>query len=173
MTPDAVTATVPLPTQSVYQNRVADYWNAEANPVNLELGRIDDLYHHHYGVGEADWTVLDEPDPELRKARVTAELHRLEHAQAELLAARLGRLTPSDRVFDAGCGRGGGSVVAHLRHEGAMSAANFDRWLALWQKTTGDILDPDNAAALQAKAARIAESLQLGVQFQSERLARS
>ena len=67
----------------------------------------------------------------------------------------------------------GQPMVAHLRHEGAMSAANFDRWLALWQKTTGDILDPDNAAALQAKAARIAESLQLGVQFQSERLARS
>ena len=67
----------------------------------------------------------------------------------------------------------GQPMVAHLRHEGAMSAANFDRWLALWQKTTEDVLDPDNAAAHQTKAARIAESLQLGVQFQSERLARS
>ncbi|WP_329213483.1 methyltransferase domain-containing protein [Streptomyces sp. NBC_01485] len=116
ITPDAIATTVPLPTQSTYQNRVADYWNAEENPVNLELGRIDDLYHHHYGVGAADWTVLDEPDADLRRARVTAELHRLEHAQAELLAARLGRLTPADRVFDAGCGRGGGSVVANQRH---------------------------------------------------------
>ncbi|MER5432506.1 geranyl diphosphate 2-C-methyltransferase [Streptomyces sp. NPDC002588] len=116
LTPDAFTATVSLPTQSTYQNRVADYWNAEANPVNLELGRIDDLYHHHYGVGDADWSVLDEPDRGLRKERITAELHRLEHAQAELLAARLGPLTPSDRVFDAGCGRGGGSVTAHLRY---------------------------------------------------------
>ncbi|MET7651871.1 MULTISPECIES: geranyl diphosphate 2-C-methyltransferase [unclassified Streptomyces] len=113
---DAGTKTVPVPTQSTYQNRVADYWNAEENPVNLELGRIDDLYHHHYGVGEADWSVLDEPDAELRRERLTAELHRLEHAQAELLTAHLGRLTPADRVFDAGCGRGGGSVVAHLRH---------------------------------------------------------
>lgn len=65
----------------------------------------------------------------------------------------------------------GQPMVAHLRHEGAMTMANFDRWLALWQKTTGDVLDPDNAAALQAKAARIAESLLLGVQFQRERLA--
>ncbi|WP_406010690.1 methyltransferase domain-containing protein [Streptomyces sp. NBC_00637] len=114
--PDAGTTTASVPTQSTYQNRVADYWNAEENPVNLELGRIDDLYHHHYGVGEADWAVLDEPDADLRRKRVTAELHRLEHAQAELLAARLGRLTPADRVFDAGCGRGGGSVTAHLRY---------------------------------------------------------
>ncbi|MER6955467.1 MULTISPECIES: geranyl diphosphate 2-C-methyltransferase [unclassified Streptomyces] len=113
---DAGTKTVPVPTQSTYQNRVADYWNAEENPVNLELGRIDDLYHHHYGIGDADWSVLDEPDAELRREAVTAELHRLEHAQAELLAGRLGRLTPADRVFDAGCGRGGGSIVANLRH---------------------------------------------------------
>lgn len=113
---DAGTRTAPVPTQSTYQNRVADYWNAEENPVNLELGRIDDLYHHHYGVGDADWSVLDEPDPDLRRERITAELHRLEHAQAELLATRLGPLSPADRVFDAGCGRGGGSVVAHLRY---------------------------------------------------------
>ncbi|MFF7985226.1 geranyl diphosphate 2-C-methyltransferase [Streptomyces sp. NPDC007901] len=110
------TTSAPVPTQSRYQNRVADYWNAEENPVNLELGKIDDLYHHHYGIGDADWSVLDETDPELRKERVTGELHRLEHAQAELLAGHLGPLTPADRVFDAGCGRGGGSIVANLRY---------------------------------------------------------
>ena len=104
----------PVPTQSTYQTRVADYWNAEENPVNLELGKLDDLYHHHYGVGDVAWAVLDDPDPVRRRERITAELHRLEHAQAELLATRLGPLAPTDRVFDAGCGRGGGSVVAHL-----------------------------------------------------------
>ncbi|MEV5955739.1 geranyl diphosphate 2-C-methyltransferase [Streptomyces sp. NPDC051987] len=110
------TTSAPVPTQSRYQNSVAEYWNAEENPVNLELGKIDDLYHHHYGIGEADWSVLDETDPALRRERVTAELHRLEHAQAELLASHLGALTPADRVFDAGCGRGGGSIVANLRY---------------------------------------------------------
>ncbi|MGW2822852.1 geranyl diphosphate 2-C-methyltransferase [Streptomyces sp. NPDC001443] len=110
------TTTASVPTQSTYQNRVADYWNAEENPVNLELGRLDDLYHHHYGVGAVDWTVVEESDPLRRQDRITAELHRLEHAQAEILAGRLGPLTPADRVFDAGCGRGGGSVVAHLRY---------------------------------------------------------
>ncbi len=112
----ADTARTPVPTQSTYQSRVADYWNAEENPVNLELGKIDDLYHHHYGIGEADRSVLNEPDPGRRRDRVTGELHRLEHAQAELLASHLGGLSPTDRVFDAGCGRGGGSVVAHLRY---------------------------------------------------------
>lgn len=115
--PDAdITTAAPVPTQSTYQTRVADYWNAEENPVNLELGRIDDLYHHHYGIGDVDWTVLEEPEPALRQERITTELHRLEHAQAELLTTHLGPLAPTDRVFDAGCGRGGGSVVAHLRY---------------------------------------------------------
>jgi geranyl diphosphate 2-C-methyltransferase len=112
----ARTAPAPVPAQSTYQNRVAEYWNAEENPVNLELGKIDDLYHHHYGIGAADRSVLDEPDADLRRELITAELHRLEHAQAELLASHLGPLSPSDRVFDAGCGRGGGSVTAHLRY---------------------------------------------------------
>ncbi|MGW6362053.1 geranyl diphosphate 2-C-methyltransferase [Streptomyces sp. NPDC055092] len=111
-----VTSAAPVPTQSTYQSRVAEYWNAEENPVNLELGKIDDLYHHHYGIGPADNSVLDEPDPARRNDRLTSELHRLEHAQANLLADHLGPLAPTDRVFDAGCGRGGGSVVAHLRY---------------------------------------------------------
>src|SRR3546814_18552661 len=67
----------------------------------------------------------------------------------------------------------GQPMAAHLRHDGAMTAANFDRWLALWRETTDDILDPKNAFVLQEKAARIAESLQIGVQFQRERLVRS
>ncbi|MFD9187689.1 geranyl diphosphate 2-C-methyltransferase [Streptomyces phaeochromogenes] len=115
--PHASITAAPVPTQSTYQTRVADYWNAEENPVNLELGRIDDLYHHHYGIGAADRSVLDETDPDLRRERLTAELHRLEQEQAVLLSSHLGPLSPDDRVFDAGCGRGGGSVVANLRYD--------------------------------------------------------
>ncbi|MFD6291924.1 geranyl diphosphate 2-C-methyltransferase [Streptomyces sp. NPDC060205] len=112
---NAETAAASVPSQSTYQSRVADYWNAEENPVNLELGKIDDLYHHHYGIGAVDRAALDE-GPGSGPDRMTAELHRLEQAQADLLASRLGDLSPTDRVFDAGCGRGGGSVVAHLRY---------------------------------------------------------
>ncbi|MFF3150856.1 SAM-dependent methyltransferase, partial [Streptomyces sp. NPDC057927] len=100
---DAGTAAAPMPTQatcqSTYQTRVADYWNAEENPVNLELGKIDDLYHHHYGIGDVDWSVLDESrdgggdGAAPRRDRITAELHRLEQAQADLLASHLGPLS--------------------------------------------------------------------------------
>ncbi|TYK52290.1 geranyl diphosphate 2-C-methyltransferase [Actinomadura decatromicini] len=99
---------------SLYQHSVADYWNAERNPVNLRLGEVDGFYHHHYGIGAVDWTVLDGP-AETREERTIAELHRLESAQAELLMNHLGPVHPSDRLLDAGCGRGGSSLMANQR----------------------------------------------------------
>ncbi|HEX4817419.1 MAG TPA: geranyl diphosphate 2-C-methyltransferase [Nonomuraea sp.] len=100
---------------SLYQRSVADYWNAERNPVNLRLGEVDGLYHHHYGIGEVDWSVLEGP-AETREKRVVNELHRLETQQAEALVGRLGQLRPEDRVMDAGSGRGGSSFLANLRY---------------------------------------------------------
>jgi hypothetical protein len=38
------------------------------------------------------------PDPGRRRDRIPAELHRLEHTQAELLAGHLGPLSPADRA---------------------------------------------------------------------------
>ncbi|MBF8185719.1 methyltransferase domain-containing protein [Nonomuraea sp. K274] len=99
---------------SLYQRSVADYWNAERNPVNLRLGEVDGIYHHHYGIGEVDWSVLEGPE-ETREERVTAELHRLESAQTDLLMSQLGALLPEHRILDAGSGRGGSSIVANLR----------------------------------------------------------
>ncbi|MEO3870005.1 geranyl diphosphate 2-C-methyltransferase [Nonomuraea sp. B12E4] len=99
---------------SLYQESVAAYWNAERNPVNLRLGEVDGLYHHHYGIGEVDWSVLDGP-AETREKRVVNELHRLESVQAETLLAHLGPLRPEDRVMDAGSGRGGSSILVNLR----------------------------------------------------------
>lgn len=99
---------------SAYQRSVADYWNHEKNPVNLRLGEVDGYYHHHYGIGDADWSVLEGPE-ETRDERIVAELHRLECAQADFLADHLGDVTPEDRLLDSGCGRGGGSLVAHQR----------------------------------------------------------
>ncbi|MFI0373772.1 geranyl diphosphate 2-C-methyltransferase [Actinomadura sp. 1N219] len=99
---------------SLYQHSVADYWNAEKNPVNLRLGEVDGIYHHHYGIGAVDWTVLDGPS-ETREERTIAELHRLETAQADLLMSHLGAVQPSDRLLDAGSGRGGSSLIAHQR----------------------------------------------------------
>ena len=63
----------------------------------------------------------------------------------------------------------GQPMVAHVRHEKSLTAEAFDRWLDLWRQTTADLLEPAAAAALQEKANRIAESLQLGVRFYRER----
>ncbi|WP_329108922.1 methyltransferase domain-containing protein [Micromonospora sp. NBC_01699] len=98
-----------------YQRSVAAYWNINRNdPVNLRLGEIDGLYHHHYGIGEVDPSVLVGP-AETRDERIIAELHRLETAQANLLLDHLGDISPTDLLLDAGSGRGGTSLMAHQR----------------------------------------------------------
>ena len=101
-------------TTTDYQRDVANYWNTHTNdPVNLELGKVDDLYHHHYGIGDPDPAVLradDVPDDQIIK-----ELHRLETAQADVLLDNLGMIRAEDRVLDAGSGRGGTSIMAHAR----------------------------------------------------------
>jgi hemoglobin len=59
----------------------------------------------------------------------------------------------------------GNPMGAHLRHAGQIEPAMFERWLALWGETARELLEPDSAAAIVAKAERIAESLQLGLFF--------
>ncbi|WP_404479211.1 group III truncated hemoglobin [Novosphingobium sp. BL-52-GroH] len=59
----------------------------------------------------------------------------------------------------------GQPVPAHMKHSGRITPALFNRWLALWTETTNALMPPAAAAALQAKAARIAESLQLAMLF--------
>ncbi|HVF93281.1 MAG TPA: group III truncated hemoglobin [Sphingomonas sp.] len=79
-----------------------------------------------------------------------------------------------DRIGDfwssvmLGSGRYKGDPVArHLPHAASLDRVRFDRWLALWTETTTAMLPAAFAATIQAKAARIAESLQLAVQFPS------
>jgi geranyl diphosphate 2-C-methyltransferase len=99
-----------------YQQSVAAYWNTHRHdPANLRLGAIDGLYHHHFGIGEYDPSVLDGP-AETREARIITELHRLETAQAELLLDHVGNIRTADRLLDAGCGRGGTSLMAYERY---------------------------------------------------------
>ncbi|WP_423141798.1 group III truncated hemoglobin [Parablastomonas sp. CN1-191] len=63
----------------------------------------------------------------------------------------------------------GQPMVAHLRHADHMGRANFERWLGLWKTVTEEVLPPAAANAFQLRADRIAESLQLGLQFQRQR----
>lgn len=59
----------------------------------------------------------------------------------------------------------GSPMAAHLKHRAAINPAHFDRWLALWNRTTAELMTPEAAGALQQKAARIAESLSLALFF--------
>jgi len=59
----------------------------------------------------------------------------------------------------------GRPMPAHIRHADRIERAGFERWLTLWRETTDDLFEPASAAALQDRAARIAESLQLGIAF--------
>jgi geranyl diphosphate 2-C-methyltransferase len=100
--------------RSAYQRSVAAYWNKERDPVNIRLGEVDGLYHHHYGVGEYDPSVLEGPAG-MRDEAIIAEMHRLETAQAELLLDHFGDIEPGDCLLDGGSGRGGTSFMAHQR----------------------------------------------------------
>ena len=59
----------------------------------------------------------------------------------------------------------GNPMMMHLKHRTRIRPEMFERWLAIWRETTEELLPPDAAAALQEKAGRIAESLQLGMFF--------
>jgi len=82
----------------------------------------------------------------------------------------LGKLEAFWSSVMLGSGRYQGQPMAvHYRQAPHMTPQAFDRWLELWRETTNDLFDPDMAAALQTKAARIAESLALGIAFQRDR----
>jgi hemoglobin len=57
----------------------------------------------------------------------------------------------------------GNPVAMHLLHADQITPAMFDRWLGLWAATTDELLPTQVAAAMQAKAARIADTLRSAV----------
>jgi hemoglobin len=59
----------------------------------------------------------------------------------------------------------GQPVPAHVKHKSRITPALFDRWLALWAETTDALMTAPAAAALQDRARRIAQSLQLALFF--------
>jgi len=98
-----------------YQRDVASWWNNRRDDqVNLALGEVDGLYHHHYGLGPVDSAVFATP-PDDRDEAIIEEMHRLETAQADLLLDHLGLVTADDRLLDGGSGRGGTSLMANRR----------------------------------------------------------
>lgn len=100
---------------SDYQRDLAAWWdNRQDDQINLALGDVDGLYHHHYGIGSYDPNILQSP-ADHRDGLIIQEMHRLETAQADMLLDQLGEVGADERLLDAGSGRGGTSFMAHDR----------------------------------------------------------
>ena len=67
----------------------------------------------------------------------------------------------------------GNPMMKHLVHADRITSALFNRWLAIWAQTTAEMLSPEAAAAMQDKAGRIAESLQLAIRFHTPEQAKA
>lgn len=59
----------------------------------------------------------------------------------------------------------GQPVPAHAKHGDRIGPASFERWLVLWDETTEEMFVPELAGQFQQRAARIAQSLQLGIHY--------
>lgn len=108
-----------------YERELKSHWDAKtADEINLLLGAEDDLYHHHYAIGDFDRSVLDTP-PEHREEAILRELHRMESDQIRLIIDALGTLPTDSRGMDAGSGRGGTAftIARELGHR--VDGVNF------------------------------------------------
>lgn len=127
--------------RSSYEKDIASYWdNKQDDQINLLPGQIDDLYHHHYGVGAFDPGIFDGP-PESQESRIVEEMHRLESQQVDVIINALGDVSPHDRVLDAGSGRGGTSFMIAEEFGCSVDGVNiseyqieFSRQLAIKRK---------------------------------------
>jgi hemoglobin len=100
------------------------------------------------------------------RVRADAELGPIFNDAVDDWAEHFERLTDFWSSIMLGSGRyKGNPVAAHRKHEARITPELFDRWLAIWKATTEEMLPAPAAAALQEKAARIAESLKLALFF--------
>ena len=104
------------------------------------------------------------------RIRADAELGPIFNGAIQDWPGHLGKLAAFWSSVMLSTGRYKGQPVpAHTRHRDQITPELFDRWLALWAATTNEMMVPEAAAVLQAKAERIAESLQLALFFRMDR----
>lgn len=59
----------------------------------------------------------------------------------------------------------GNPMAVHMQHAARIPSGMFGRWLTIWTQTTNEMMSPAVAEAMQAKAARIAQSLDAALHF--------
>ncbi|MGA5320013.1 SAM-dependent methyltransferase [Streptomyces seoulensis] len=100
-----------------YQEKVTD-------ALNVDLGYGDGYWHHHFAVGDFDRSILSLTAPR-REREIQQEIHRMETRQVETLKELLAPLGPTDRVLDAGSGRGGSAFLIHKAFGCRIDGVNF------------------------------------------------
>jgi geranyl diphosphate 2-C-methyltransferase len=104
------------------------YYDTKRNDtLNLDLGRTDGFYHHHFAVGDFDRTILDLVGAQ-REERINQELHRMETRQVNALIQVLGPVPAHSRILDAGSGRGGTAFLLHRAFGCAIDGVNFSAY---------------------------------------------
>lgn len=100
------------------------------------------------------------------RVRADAELGPIFNDAIHDWPEHLGQLADFWSSVMLGSGRYKGQPVpAHHKHVDRIRPELFERWLALWDETSSALMTAEAAAVLQAKARRIAESLQLALFF--------
>ena len=104
------------------------------------------------------------------RVRADAELGPIFNDAIHDWPEHLGRLSDFWHSVMLTSGRYKGQPVpVHMKHRERITPELFRRWLGLWAVTTDELMEPQAAAALQDRAARIAESLQLAMFYRPDR----
>ncbi len=89
---------------------VAEYYDGQQEDINLLLAAEDGIVHHHSGLTEPGAVF-----PAMTEEELLRELHQQENALTERGIRHLRNLTAGMRGLDAGCGRGGSSILINQR----------------------------------------------------------
>ncbi|WP_338675818.1 methyltransferase domain-containing protein [Streptomyces sp. SCSIO 30461] len=106
-----------LPVETLVRNpfeaeAFAYYDTKRDDALNLHLGHLDGLYHHHFAVGDFDRSVL-ELTGHAQQSAISHEIHRLETRQVDSVLGALTQSGAHSRILDAGSGRGGTAFLLH------------------------------------------------------------
>ncbi|MFZ5932948.1 MAG: methyltransferase domain-containing protein [Patescibacteria group bacterium] len=94
-----------------FYQEVARYYDGQREDINLILATKDKIVHHHSGICEPSSIF-----PDMSEEELLAELHKQETALTLRGLEYLGVLGPEMTGLDAGCGRGGSSLLVNKLH---------------------------------------------------------
>src|SRR5262249_54441941 len=87
---------------------VQRYYDNQREDRNLLLAGETGIVNHHYSIGDFDRSRFPAG---YSQQEISAILNQLELNEIDTLIAHMGDVSPSHRVLDAGCGRGGSSFT--------------------------------------------------------------